>query len=525
MDASSASLDRYVTKKKALKIIGGLTGAFVPQSVVCMHLENDVSANDVQCPLCGQILTFVFKITYPLIYHGILASGCTWTGTNIAYRTRELAHHLRTSNAKYVIVEAKRAQIVSQAIQSAEIDAEIILYTDLLDVCEKPDVFQRGTFQGCRRLHDLLDSQGDSRTVPMIDVDAVATLSSTSGTTGLPKMAARTYAALLAEAKTLYDRDHEKPYNVRRLYCTPIFHAFSGPMMLMAPLKFGNPTYFMKRYDDSFVSKVFQFGITETAAVPTILKRLSDLPAEQRPLLQSLRRIWCAGAQLGDNAKKCFLDVFDDPNRVAVIQCWGMTEGGWFSSFPFPEVDTSGSVGRMMPGYSVKIDSTHTTIDAFGVEQEVGEILVRAPQLAHAYVGNIEATRKAFDESCFLRTGDVGYRDSRGRMFIVDRAKDLIKVNGWQVSPSELQNVLLGCPLVRVAAVVGAGPPGEEFAAVFVVPQTGHDDGPATAGLVKAYLKAECASYKVAGCSVALVQELPLGNTGKVDVKALKMLL
>lgn len=423
-----------------------------------------------------------------------------------------------------MIVEAKRAELVSQAIQSAEINAEIILYTDLLDVCASSDAPQRNTFQGCRRLHDLLDSQGGSRAVPMIDPNAVATLSSTSGTTGLPKMAARTYSALLAEATTLYDRDHEKPYDVRRLYCTPIFHAFSAPMMLMAPLKFGNPTYFMKRYDDTFASKVFQFGITETAAVPTILKRLSDLPVEQRPLLQSLRRIWCAGAQLGKNAKKSFLDIFNDAGRIAVIQCWGMTEGGWFSSFPFPEVDTSGSVGRMMPGYSVKFDRTHVITDAFGIEQEVGEILVQAPQLAHAYVGNIEATNKAFDQDGFLRTGDIGYKDSLGRMFIVDRAKDLIKVNGWQVSPSELQNVLLGCPLVRDAAVVGAGSPGEEFAAAFVVPHTG-DDSFVTADLVKSYLKGQCASYKTAGCSVTLVQELPLGNTGKVDVKALKMLL
>jgi acyl-CoA synthetase (AMP-forming)/AMP-acid ligase II len=201
-----------------------------------------------------------------------------------------------------------------------------------------------------------------------------------------------------------------------------------------------------------------------------------------------------------------------------------MTEGGWFSSFPFPEVDTSGSVGRMMPGYSVKFDRTHVITDAFGIEQEVGEILVQAPQLAHAYVGNIEATNKAFDEDGFLRTGDIGYKDSLGRIFIVDRAKDLIKVNGWQVSPSELQNVLLGCPLVRDAAVVGAGSPGEEFAAAFVVPHTG-DDSLVTADLVKSYLKGQCASYKTAGCSVTLVQELPLGNTGKVDVKALKMLL
>lgn len=477
-----------------------------------------------QCPVALIDTYLNLQITYPLIYYGILASACTWTGTNIAYRPRELAHHLQISNAKYVIVEAKRAQLVSQAIQIAGISAEIILYTDLLDGCTNSDEFQGNTFQECRRLQDLLHTQGDSRIVPMIDPDAVATLSSTSGTSGLPKMAARTYAALLAEASTLYDKDHEKPYGVRRMFCTPIFHAFSAPMMLMAPLKFGNPTYFMKRYDDTFASKVFQFGITETAAVPTILKRLSDLPAEQRPLLQSLRRIWCAGAQLGHNAKKCFLDIFDDTSRIAVIQCWGMTEGGWFSSFPFPEVDTSGSVGRMMPGYSVKIERTHVTIDAFGIEQEVGEILVRAPQLAHAYVGSIEATSNAFDEEGFLRTGDVGYRDSSGRMFIVDRAKDLIKVNGWQVSPSELQNVLMGCPLVRDAAVVGAGPPGEEFAAAFVVPQA-DDDSHVTAGLVKAYLKAQCASYKVAGCSVTIVKDLPLGNTGKVDTKALKMLL
>lgn len=100
-----------------------------------------------QCPVALIDTYLNLQITYPLIYYGILASACTWTGTNIAYRPRELAHHLQISNAKYVIVEAKRAQLVSQAIQIAGISAEIILYTDLLDGCTNSDEFQGNTFQ------------------------------------------------------------------------------------------------------------------------------------------------------------------------------------------------------------------------------------------------------------------------------------------------------------------------------------------------------------------------------------------
>lgn len=89
------------------------------------------------------------------------------------------------------------------------------------------------------------------------------------------------------------------------------------------------------------------------------------------------------------------------------------------------------------------------------------------------------------------------------------------------MSPSELQDVLAGCPLVQDAAVAGCGPLGEEFPVAFVVP-SGHDTTPAR---VKEFLLSQCASYKVSGCRVVLIPEIPKNSIGKVDKRALKLLV
>ncbi|USW47938.1 Putative AMP-dependent synthetase/ligase, AMP-binding enzyme domain, ANL domain-containing protein [Septoria linicola] len=486
---------RYITKKRALEIISSLTGAFQKSATVCMHIDNE--------------------ITYPLIYFGILASASTWTGTNTAYTTRELAHHFRTSNTSQIVVDARRARTVADAIDLAGMQIEMIIFSDLL--MPKDQVLTH-VFRGCRTLHDIV-LQTPGQIKPVIDPRATCALFSTSGTSGAPKMSARTHEALVAEAMAVYDNDNLKPYNVRRLFCTPIFHAFSAPLMLINPIKHGQPTYLMRRYDDSFASRVFQYGITETAGVPTFLKRLSDLPMPQKSLLQSLRTIWCAGGRLGDNTLSRFLSCFAVEPRV--VQVWGMSEGGWFSSFKYPEIDTSGSVGRPLPGFEVKLESHYSMLDPNGHVIDTGELLVKSQQLMANYMGNIGATEEAFDEEGYMRTGDVGYQNSDGKIFLVDRAKDLIKVNGWQVSPSELQDVLAGCPLVQDAAVVGCGPIGEEFAVAFVVPS-----GPETMlTKVKEYLSSQCATYKVSGLRVMLIGEIPKNSIGKVDKRTLKLLL
>lgn len=129
------------------------------------------------------------------------------------------------------------------------------------------------------------------------------------------------------ETRNSQDNDREKPYQVRRLYCTPIFHAFSFPEIVINTPRLGYPSFYMRRFDRTFASKVSELGITETMDAPAMLLRVAERCAEdekEKTKLQSLRK---------------------------VLQVWGMSEGGWFATFWYPENDVTGSVGHPLPGY------------------------------------------------------------------------------------------------------------------------------------------------------------------------------
>ena len=253
-----------------------------------------------------------------------------------------------------------------------------------------------------------------------------------------------------------------------------------------------------------------------------MLKRLLELPPQKKALLQDLRTLWCAGARLGENVLDQFLAIFDDKSKKPrIVQVWGMSEGGWFSTFTYPEIDHTSSVGRLLLHNAIQIDQQYLPIDTNGHHAQAGEILIKSPSMMQGYVGNEAANLNAFTLDGFLRTGDVGYQHSDGKIYLVDRAKDLIKVNGWQVSPSELQDVLLGYPLVQDAAVIGTSRQEEDWPVAFVVPR----EAIVTPALVKSYLLSQCARYKVASCEVRLLAAIPKNSIGKVDKSGLRQLL
>ena len=133
-----------------------------------------------------------------------------------------------------------------------------------------------------------------------------------------------------------------------------------------------------------------------------------------------------------------------------IVQCWGLTETSWVSTFEASEKDDSGSVGRLLPNVEVKIvdDNGDTLRD----EDANGEAWVRSPANFSGYRASNPGASD-FDIAGFYRTGDL-IRYSHGKVFVVDRLKDTFKVKGWQVSPSEVEAVLMQHPNVVDAAVV-----------------------------------------------------------------------
>ena len=369
-----------------------------------------------------------------------------------------------------------------------------------------------GNGKHLKTLHDLLETgDGLSLTARLqsISCHSIATVMSTSGTTGLPKMVQRTHRALVLETGAIEDTNSAKPYDVRRLYCTPIFHAFSFPEMVVNTLRLGYPSYYMRRFDDSFAQKIRDFQITETMAAPPMLLRFADQALEERERknMQSLRMVLCAGAPLAAELRARFLRIFERPVRV--VQVWGMSEGGWFATFRYPEHDATGSVGRAIAGYEVRLSTNQILQLPDG--REVAELLVKAPQLTTGYLGNHAATVESFGTDGWLRTGDIGFVQD-GKIYLVDRAKDMIKVNGWTVSPAELEAALDQSPKVLDAAALGIGHGTEEHPVVFIVPR--HANVSSTE--IKDHLLSQLSRYKVAKCEIRFISLIPRNPSGKI---------
>jgi acyl-CoA synthetase (AMP-forming)/AMP-acid ligase II len=446
----------------------------------------------------------------------ILASACTWTGTNPASTSVELQHHFTSSKISYVITLPEHLQTVRTAVNVCAGNIEILLWKDVLS----QDTSDARLEVGYRTLHNLLhcpQMQTLNTRLDAIPTNLPATIFSTSGTTGLPKMIQRTHRELVLESKAT--EDAQKPYRVRRLYCTPMFHAYSFTDMTINTFRLGLPSYYMRRYDHSFAQKVRQFSATETLVAPPILMRLSEqaeAEPKERQNIQSLRTIICAGAPLSAQLRSKFVQLFDCPVRL--IQGWGMSEGGWFTTFRYPECDDTGSVGRPVQGYEIRTSG----LDPLVVDGSrlASELLVKAPQMPHGYLDNPLATAEAFTNEGWLKTGDIGYIEN-GKIYLVDRVKDMIKVNGWSVAPAELEAALYKNPMVLDAAVVGYGSDVEEHPVIFVVPK---EERVSPADITE-HLLQYVARFKVAKCKVVFTYTIPRNPSGKILRKDLRQQL
>ncbi|KAF7189968.1 Acyl-CoA ligase M9 [Pseudocercospora fuligena] len=505
IDAADPS--RFITKNKAIELIASLIGAFEPDSTVCLHIGND--------------------ILYPILCLAIWANRCRWTGPNISYKAPELEHHIQLSQTKYIIVADDRLETARAAVSGSTTKAQIIRFTDLLAL---PPASERQDCCGRHKrhrhnsnssefpsLHDIQSPNGrDALTEALrhIDLDSIATLMSTSGTTGLPKMGARTQRATVLESAAVEDIHSLKPYEIRRLFSTPIFHSFSTPEMVINSLRLGIPAYFTKRFDIvQWPLYVEKYGITETFAPPAILQMLVNCP-QAHPKIQSLRNVYTGGAPFTSELKVKWDALFpSNPPRVAAV--YGLTEIGWFTTFKYPEMDDTSAVGRPIPGCKIRQSKDNTTTYN---EINVAELHMHSPHVMQGYYGNPEETKKMFTEDGWLKTGDVGYIQD-GKVYIIDRAKDLIKVNGFQVSPTEIENALqLLKNDIEEAAVFGVDTDIEEHPFAYVVRK--HDG--VTIEAIKQFLDERLSSYKVGKIEIAFIDKIPRNPSGKILKKDLR---
>jgi acyl-CoA synthetase (AMP-forming)/AMP-acid ligase II len=223
-----------------------------------------------------------------------------------------------------------------------------------------------------------------------------------------------------------------------------------------------------------------------------------------------VRYVICGAAPLSPPLFRRFEEKFG----IAILEGYGLTEGACCSTLnPFYGPRKIGSIGLPVRGQDVVIldEQGHAVAD-----DVPGEVCVRGPNVMLGYLNRPDANAETLREG-WLHTGDVGYRDEDGFFFLVDRKKDMIIRGGENIYPREIEDVLLGHPAVRGAAVVGRPDPvrGEEVHAVVVLAEG------TELTEVEVHCRAQLAAFKVPS-TWELVEDLPKTSTGKIDKKPLR---
>lgn len=336
------------------------------------------------------------------------------------------------------------------------------------------------------------------------DEDLPLALSLSSGTTGRPKGPMINHRHMLARFEnqrvTLTFREDDRYLSVTPVYFGGGRHFTMGYLFRGATVIFFPPPF----EPEDLVAAVGRLRATATLVVPTVLRRLLQLPAQDEPLLGGLRLLFSTGAVLHSDERSAVLA------RVSLnlINYYGSTEGGGISVLlPTQGGTAEKSVGRAVSTTEIQVVSeTHEPVTA----GEIGRIRYRGPCVADGFYNDPEASAASFRDGWFY-PGDLGRFDEAGFLYLAGRSKDMIIRAGVNIYPEEVEQTLLSHPGVRDAAVLGWPSPdkGEEVAA-FVVTA-----GAVSEGALQDHCRERIAPYKVPR-GIFFVDDLPKNSTGKV---------
>ena len=375
---------------------------------------------------------------------------------------------------------------------------------------------------GWQDYEQLLTAASDARPGIMLAADDVACLMYTSGTTGAPKGVAITQRGILGNVHVSADLVlHLQPED-RTLAAMPMFHAGGMWYHLHPSYAAGCTSVLMAGFDAAQVLRNLALHrITNVHLVPTMINALLADPAIGQVDLQHLRLIFYAASAIPLELLKRALDTFQGCD---FIQSYGSTEAGMITDLSASDhvrassgerQDLLSSCGRPAPGNAIRVAADDGRALAVG---EIGEILIRGQSMMSHYWNNPDATEKAFLSGWFC-SGDLGYQDQDGYLYLVDRKNDMIVTGGENVYPSEVEAVLRADPEVAMAAVFGvADPVWVERVVASIVLKPGSRR---SAAEILAHARQHLAAYKCPK-EIHFQQQLPLNAVGKVSKKDLK---
>ncbi len=426
---------------------------------------------------------------YAVAFYGVATAGGVTTTVNPLYTAQELASQLNDSRARFLLTAPPLLGRAGEAAGRSSVE----------------EVFVLGEAEGATPFSALLAGDGDP---PEVDVDPavdLATLPYSSGTTGLPKGVMLTHRNLVANLcqgdKFLVQDDQE-----RAIAVLPLYHIYGLMVLMCGAIWKGATLVTMPRFDlEEFLRLLQDHRITRAFLVPPIVLALGKHPLVDKYDLSSLNLVLSGAAPLDAGLERSCAERVG----ATVTQGWGLTETSPVVSTNIGGEPRPGTVGRLLPNTECRVIDPASGADL--PRGETGELVVRGPQIMKGYLERPEETAQMLDPDGWLHTGDLGYVDADGYLYVVDRVKELIKYKGLQVAPAELEAVLLSHPAVADAAVVrSADEEAGEVPKAFVVTRS-----PLTAEQVMAYVAERVAPFKKVR-RVEFVDEIPKAPSGKI---------
>jgi len=442
-------------------------------------------------------------LEFILLHLGTIRLGAISLPLNLTYPPDELKYFLEDSGAKLLFaLKASKQKI--QSILSGLPDLQEC-------VCLNPA--EPDQFESLIANHQSLISDFQFPTTNSHDT---AVIIYTSGTTGRPKGAEITHGNLISHLQSLHEAWGWQADDVL-LHVLPIFHVHGLFVALHGALHAGATTLLMLELDVERTLELLSSGQCSVfMAVPTIHKRLLDVPEARRFDLSRVRLITSGSDRLPDEVFMGFQKTFG----YTLLERYGMTETGMNCSNPLRGERRIGSVGRPLPGVGVRI--VHSETGEMLPNGEIGDVQLRGPNVFKGYWKQPDKTAASFSADGWFKTGDLGSLAADGYLTLCGRSKDLIISGGLNIYPPEVERVLMEHPAVNACAVIGCPDPewGERVTAVVVLDQTGS----ASSEELIRFCRERLAPYK-SPKSIAFASDLPRNSMGKVQKAELRMIV
>lgn len=444
----------------------------------------------------GRVATLLHnRLEAAVLPHAVLRLGATLVPLNVRSSAAEIAWLLGDARPELLVVDEETAALVDPA----QLRRERVRVVSTQPPPALPDV---------RLLADL--HAADVRLRHAHESDAVLAIVYTSGTTGRPKGAMLTVGNFHASGRASALVLGTGPGD-RWLAVLPLFHV-GGLSILLRCAAGGLTAVVHAGFDPAAVNAAIDDGqATVVSAVATMLQRMLDERGD-RPYPPSLRLVLLGGGPASPSLlERCVAA------RVPIAPTYGLTEttSQVATLLPHEVPAKAGAAGRALPGTEVRIVAGG---GAPALPGEAGEILVRGPVVMAGYAEREDATRRTIVDG-WLHTGDIGFLDADGYLYVLDRRDDLIVSGGENVYPAEVESALLAHPSVAEAGVVGVPDDrwGRRVVAV-VRPRAGSSPSPDD---LRAYCRTVLGGYKVPSEIHVVANALPRTATGKLRRAAL----